>query len=57
MEPMVPLLIIILFWAAVFVFAFWTFTHWLKVPTEAELEAAREAAEASEETATVAHRH
>ncbi|HEX9038963.1 MAG TPA: hypothetical protein VF808_18420 [Ktedonobacterales bacterium] len=43
---------VILFWAALFVFAFWTTVATLKVPTEAELEHA--AAEADHHSAASA---
>jgi hypothetical protein len=42
-EPMIAvvyIVLVVLFWAALFVFAFWTTVRFLRVPTEAEVELA-----------------
>lgn len=38
MGAVVPVLVVVIFWVIVFVFAFASYRRWLKVPTEAELE-------------------
>ncbi len=43
MGAVVPVLIVVIFWAMVFVFAFGSYRRWLKVPTESEMEAQHEA--------------
>jgi hypothetical protein len=46
--PVVPIVVVILFWAIIFVGSFVTFTRMLRLPTEAEIEAAHEQAAAEE---------
>jgi hypothetical protein len=48
MGAVVPLLIIVTFWAIVFFFAFGSFRRWLKEPTEPELEMRNEHADSHE---------
>lgn len=43
MGAVVPVLVVVIFWTIVFVFAFWSYRRWLKVPTESEIEKAHEA--------------
>lgn len=43
MGAVVPVLVVVIFWTVVFVFAFASYRRWLKVPTESELEAEHEA--------------
>ena len=43
MGAVVPVLVVVIFWAVVFVFAFGAYRRWLRVPTESELEAQHEA--------------
>jgi len=44
MNPLIFIFSVVLFWAALFVFAFWMTVRTLRAPTEAELEhAAKEA--------------
>lgn len=45
MNDIIFIIYVVLFWAALFVFAFWTTVRTLKVPTEAELEHAAEEAD------------
>lgn len=45
MNAVIFIVYVILFWAALFVFAFWMTTRALRVPTEADLEYAAEEAE------------
>ncbi len=45
MNAVLFIVYVVLFWAALFVFAFWMTTRALRVPTEAELEYAAEEAE------------
>jgi hypothetical protein len=40
----VPILLVVLFWAAAFFFAFWFSQRAMRSPTETELEVAHEAA-------------
>ncbi len=37
----VPIILVIIFWAVLFVFAFWMATMALRAPTEGEIEAQR----------------
>jgi|GEM_PF-2284033 hypothetical protein len=46
--PVVPIVVIVLFWFIAFVGCFVSFRRMLRVPTEAEIEAAHEAAIAEE---------
>ncbi len=56
MIEVVPILIVVLFWAAAFVFAFWFSQRAMRGPTETELELAHEAALHDEHApATPAH--
>ena len=52
MGPVVPILIVIIFWMILGVFALTIFRRWLLIPTEAEMEAGHDphATEANEET-------
>ncbi len=45
MHDVIFIIYVILFWAALFAFAFWMTVRTLRVPTEAELEHAAEEAE------------
>jgi hypothetical protein len=47
--PVLPIILVISFWAIMFVGCFVTFTRMLRLPTEAEIEAAHELAAATEE--------
>jgi len=47
----VPILIVVLFWAAAFFFAFWFSQRAMRAPTETELEMAHEAASHDEHAA------
>jgi len=40
MGAVVPVLLVVIFWMIVGVFAVMLFRHWLRVPTEAEVEEA-----------------
>lgn len=51
MGPVVPILIVVIFWMIVGVFAITLFRRWLRVPTEMEEEHAHEAHAAHEATA------
>ena len=51
--PVVPIVVVISIWAIVFVVTFISFTRMLRLPTEAEIEAAHEHAVAA--THAVAH--
>jgi hypothetical protein len=47
--PVLPIVLVISFWAIIFVLCFLTFTRMLRLPTEAEIEAAQEHATATSE--------
>jgi hypothetical protein len=59
MGPVVPILIVIIFWMILGVFALTIFRRWLLIPTEAEMEAEHEshATEAKEEQVERAAAH
>ena len=44
MGEVVPVLLVVLFWALAFLFAFWFSQRAMRVPTETELEMAHESA-------------
>jgi hypothetical protein len=50
MNDVIFIIYVVLFWAALFVFAFWLSVRALRVPTDAELEHAAEEAEAVHST-------
>jgi anaerobic C4-dicarboxylate transporter len=52
---LVPILLVILVWAIVFVACFVSFTRMLRLPTEPEIEAALADAEASDGTQSHSH--
>lgn len=52
MGAVVPVLAVVIFWAIVFVFAFWSYRRWLQVPTESELEHEHEVAAHTEQDKT-----
>ena len=47
--PVLPIVVVISFWAIIFVACFVSFTRMLRLPTEAEIEAAHEHAAVTEE--------
>ena len=53
MNPILPIILVVVFWAILFVFAFVVTRAALRVPTEAEVEAQR--AEAEHAHTTPAH--
>ena len=55
MEEVVPVLLVVVFWALAFAFAFWFSQHAMRVPTETEMELAHETAAHEEHAATPTH--
>jgi hypothetical protein len=57
MEQVIPIFIVVVFWALAFVFAFWFSQRAMRVPTETEQELAHEAAAHHEEQAPATPAH
>lgn len=56
MGDVAPIFIVVIFWAAAFIFAFWFSQRAMRPPTETELEVAHESAHHDEHApATPAH--
>lgn len=50
MSEIIFIIYVVLFWVALFIFAFWLSIHALRAPTEAELEHAAEQADSAHST-------
>lgn len=53
--PVLPIVLVVIFWAIVFVSCFVSFTRMLRQPTEPEMEAALEHASTEESTKVTTH--
>ncbi len=57
MDQVVPVIIVVAFWAVVFCFCFWFFTRSLRAPTEGEHDAELESQHEAETSAVGGDEH